>query len=146
MQMALREAAQAVTHGDVPVGAVVVDPTGTVIAQAHNRRETDSDPTAHAEMLALRQAADVRDDWRLDGCTLYVTLEPCVMCAGALVLARLDAVVFAADDAKAGACGALYDVVRDPALNHQLTVRRGVCADEAQQQLVTFFAGRRDGT
>lgn len=146
MQMALREAAQAVTHGDVPVGAVVVDPTGTVIAQSHNRRETDSDPTAHAEILALRQAADVRGDWRLDGCTLYVTLEPCVMCAGALVLARLDTVVFGADDAKAGACGALYDVVRDPALNHQLTVRRGVCADEAQQQLVTFFAGRRDGT
>lgn len=144
MERALAEAAVAAAHGDVPVGAVVVDPHGTVIAKAHNRREQDHDPTAHAELLALRDAAATLGRWRLDGCTMYVTLEPCVMCAGALVLARIDTVVFAADDTKAGACGAIYDVVRDPALNHQLTVRRGICAPEANQQLVSFFAARRE--
>ena len=143
MQLALAEADIAKQHGDVPVGAVVVDEHGTVIGGASNRREQDQDPTAHAELLALRQAAQDKHRWRLEGCTMYVTLEPCVMCAGALVLARLDTVVFAADDPKAGACGALYDVVRDPALNHQLTVRRGVLANEANTLLVDFFAERR---
>jgi tRNA(adenine34) deaminase len=143
MRHALDEAHHALEHGDVPVGAVVVDHAGTVIAASHNRRERDNDPTAHAELLAVRDAARTLGRWRLDDCTLYVTLEPCVMCAGALVLARLDTVVFAADDPKAGACGALYDVVRDPALNHQLTVRRGVLAQEANQLLVSFFTSRR---
>jgi len=143
MQLALTEARTASLHGDVPVGAVIVDANLTVLACRSNRREQDNDPTAHAELLALRDAGQTSGSWRLDGCTMYVTLEPCVMCAGALVLARLDTVVFAADDPKAGACGALYDVVRDPALNHQLTVRRGVCANEANGLLVAFFAARR---
>jgi tRNA(adenine34) deaminase len=143
MRQALTEARLAATHGDVPVGAVVVDRNLQVLACQSNRREQDNDPTAHAELLALRQAANTSGNWRLDGCTLYVTLEPCVMCAGALVLARIDTVVFAADDPKVGACGALYDVVRDPALNHQLTVRRGVLAEEANALLVGFFAERR---
>ncbi|MEX2533212.1 MAG: tRNA adenosine(34) deaminase TadA [Nitriliruptoraceae bacterium] len=143
MQLALAEARTAARNGDVPVGAVIVDANLSVLACASNRREQDNDPTAHAELLALRDAAQTKNSWRLDGCTMYVTLEPCVMCAGALVLARLDTVVFAADDPKAGACGALYDIVRDPALNHQLTVRRGVCANEANALLVAFFAKRR---
>lgn len=143
MRRALAQAQQAAKHGDVPVGAVVVDANGMVLAEAHNRREQDNDPTGHAELLAIREAAASRSRWRLDACTLYVTLEPCVMCAGALVLARIDTVVFAADDPKAGACGALYDVVRDPALNHQLTVRRGVLAGEANELLVDFFTSRR---
>jgi len=143
MQLALDHARTAATYGDVPVGAVVVDDTHTVVGFGFNRREQDNDPTAHAEVLALRDAAQTTGNWRLSGCTLYVTLEPCVMCAGALVLARIDTVVFGADDAKAGACGALYDIVRDPALNHQLAVRRGVCATEANLLLVDFFAERR---
>lgn len=143
MQLALTKARTASAHGDVPVGAVIVDASLRVLACRSNRREQDNDPTAHAEVLALRDAAQTTGSWRLDGCTMYVTLEPCVMCAGALVLARLDTVVFAADDPKAGACGALYDVVRDPALNHQLTVRRGMCATEANALLVAFFAKRR---
>lgn len=142
MALALAEAEAAAAHDDVPIGAVVVS-GDRVIAAAHNRREMDQDPTAHAEILALRQAAAALGRWRLAGCTLYVTLEPCTMCAGALVLARLDRLVFAADDPKAGAVGALYDVPRDPRLNHQVQVIRGVCAEVAGARLRAFFAARR---
>jgi tRNA(adenine34) deaminase len=142
MALALVEAELAAAHDDVPIGAVVVR-GDEVIAQAHNRREADQDPTAHAEVLALRGASAAVGSWRLTGCTLYVTLEPCTMCAGALVLARLDRLVFAADDPKAGAVGALYDVPRDPRLNHQLQVIRGVAADAAGATLKAFFAARR---
>ena len=142
MQVALTEAEAAAAHGDVPIGAVVVR-GDRELARAHNRREVDTDPTAHAELLALRRAAAALGTWRLSGCTLYVTLEPCVMCAGALVLARIDRVVFGADDPKAGAVGALYDVPRDPRLNHQVEVVRGVGAEEAGGALRAFFAARR---
>lgn len=142
MQVARAEADAAPAHGDVPVGAVVVH-AGQVIAQAHNARERDRDPTAHAEVLALRAAAAHLGRWRLDDCTLYVTLEPCTMCAGAVVLARLGTLVFGADDPKAGAVGALYDVPRDPRLNHQVRVVRGVEAGPCREQLTAFFAARR---
>jgi tRNA(adenine34) deaminase len=142
MALALVEADAAAAHADVPIGAVVVR-DDEVLARAHNRREVDQDPTAHAEILALRDAARALGSWRLSGCTLYVTLEPCTMCAGALVLARLDRVVFAADDPKAGAVGALYDVPRDPRLNHQVQVIRGVSAEAAGATLKAFFASRR---
>ena len=142
MAVALAEAQAAAAHDDVPIGAVVVQGERE-LARAHNRREVDADPTGHAELLALRAAAAVLGTWRLSGCTLYVTLEPCVMCAGALVLARIDRVVFGADDPKAGAVGALYDVPRDPRLNHQVEVVRGVGAKEAGAALRSFFAARR---
>ena len=142
MELALDEARQAAEHGAVPVGAVVVH-EGEVIARAHNRREVDSDPTAHAEVLALRAAADRLGTWRLEGCTVVVTLEPCIMCAGALLSARVDAVVFAAHDPKAGATGSLYNVADDPRLNHRFALRHGVRADEAAELLTTFFASRR---
>ena len=142
MQEALAEADAATAHDDVPIGAVLVHEE-RIIARAHNRRETDQDPTAHAEVLALRGGAHHLGSWRLGGCTLYVTLEPCVMCAGALVLARLDRLVFAADDPKAGAVGALYDVPRDPRLNHRVEVVRGVMAEASSAQLKAFFAARR---
>lgn len=142
MDEARAEAHAAAAHDDVPIGAVVVA-DGAIIGRGHNRREADGDPTAHAEILALRDAAATRGRWRLDGATLYVTLEPCVMCAGALVLARLDRVVFAADDPKAGAVGALYDVPRDPRLNHQVAVTRGVRAEECAEDLRAFFRARR---
>jgi tRNA(adenine34) deaminase len=142
MREALAEADAAVAHGDVPIGAVLVR-DGEVLARDHNRRELDQDPTAHAELLVLRAGARTLGSWRLEGCTLYVTLEPCAMCAGALVLARLPRVVFAADDPKAGAVGALYDIPRDPRLNHRVEVVRGVLADEAAAQLKGFFAARR---
>ncbi|MDX1619408.1 MAG: tRNA adenosine(34) deaminase TadA [Nitriliruptorales bacterium] len=143
MQAALREAEEAAGHGDIPVGAVLVDGDGEVLATAHNRREVDGDPTAHAEVLALRRGSEALGSWRLDGCTLYVTLEPCAMCAGALVLARLERLVFAADDPKAGAVGALWDIPRDPRLNHQVEVVRGVLAEECGALLRDFFAPRR---
>ena len=142
MRVALEEAALAPAHDDVPVGAVVAR-DGEVIARAHNRREVDGDPTAHAEVLALRAAAAALGTWRLTGCELVVTLEPCTMCAGALVLARVDRLVYAADDPKAGAVVSLFDAVRDPRLNHAVAVVRGVAADEAAAQLRTFFADRR---
>jgi tRNA(adenine34) deaminase len=142
MDEAIVEAELAAAHDDVPIGAVVVR-DGAVIARGRNRREADTDPTAHAEILALRAAARVLGTWRLDGCTLYVTLEPCTMCAGALVLARLDRLVFGADDPKAGAVGALYDVPRDPRLNHQVEVVRGVRAERCGELLRSFFAARR---
>jgi tRNA(adenine34) deaminase len=145
MSVALEEAALAERGGDVPVGAVVVDAAGTLIGRGHNAREARGDPTAHAEMLALRDAARRRGTWRLDGCTLVVTLEPCTMCAGAIVLSRLDRLVYAVDDPKAGAVGSLWDVVRDRRLNHRPEVIRGVRAGDAAAVLRHFFDSRRPG-
>ncbi len=142
LRLALEEAHAALSHDDVPIGAVVVK-DGEVVARDHNRRELDGDPTAHAELLCLRTAARRLGHWRLDGCTLYVTLEPCSMCAGALVLARVPRLVFGADDPKAGAVGALYDIPRDPRLNHRVEVVRGVEAEESSRLLKDFFAARR---
>jgi tRNA(adenine34) deaminase len=142
MALALDEARAAASYGDVPIGAVVVH-DGEIIARAHNRRECDQDPTAHAELMALQQAAAVLGRWRLTGCTLYVTLEPCAMCAGALVLARLDRLVYGCDDPKAGACGSVFDLVRAPELNHRIDVVRGVLADECGRMLKGFFEERR---
>jgi tRNA(adenine34) deaminase len=144
MRLALSVASRALPAGDVPIGAVVLDPSGQVIGEGFNRREADADPTAHAEVLALRAAAHHIGQWRLEGCTLVVTLEPCTMCAGALVLARVRRVVFGAFDPKAGAVGSLWDVVRDPRLNHRPEVIAGVRADECAALLRDFFAGHRD--
>ncbi len=144
MQRALDEASLAPASNDVPIGAVVVDSDGNIVGAAHNRREADSDPTAHAEMLALRQAALTLGSWRLDGCTLVVTLEPCTMCAGALVLARIDRLVFGAWNEEMGAAGTLWDVVRDRRLNHRPEVISGVRAAECGALLQTFFAAQRD--
>jgi tRNA(adenine34) deaminase len=142
MGLALDEAARATAHGDVPVGAVVLR-DGEVVAQRHNEREKSGDPTAHAEVLALRDAADVVGSWRLGGTTLVVTLEPCPMCAGAAVAARVDRVVYGAADPKAGACGSLHNLCADPRLNHEAEVVAGVRAGEAAGQLGAFFADRR---
>jgi tRNA(adenine34) deaminase len=143
MRQALREAEHAAAHGDVPVGAVVVH-DDRVIAVAGNEREQRNDPTAHAEMLALRMAAEQLGQWRLDDCTLYVTLEPCAMCAGAIINARVGTVVYAAADLKAGAMGSLYNVAADPRLNHEPVVRHGVLAAESSMMLQQFFAGKRE--
>jgi tRNA(adenine34) deaminase len=143
MRLALDQARAADAVGDVPVGAVVVDADGVVLGSGHNQRETAHDPTAHAELLAIRAAAESRGTWRLDGCTLVVTLEPCTMCAGATVLARLQRVVFGATDPKAGAVGSLWDVVRDRRLNHRPEVVAGVLADECQSLLRAWFGERR---
>ncbi len=143
MREALDEARAALATDDVPIGAVVLDPSGAVIGRGRNRREADADPTAHAEVVALREAAVARGEWRLTGCTLVVTLEPCTMCAGAVVLSRLDRLVFAAYDEKAGAVGSLWDVVRDRRLNHRPEVLTGVLAEESSALLVDFFAGHR---
>jgi tRNA(adenine34) deaminase len=143
MRLALAEAQAAFDADDVPVGAVVLDETGTVIGSGHNTREADADPTGHAEVVALRAAATARGEWRLTGCTLVVTLEPCTMCAGALVLARVDRVVFGAYDDKLGAVGSLWDVVRDRRLNHRPEVVAGVLADESAALLDGFFARHR---
>ena len=145
MRMALDEARSAAAEGDVPVGALVVDAAGAIVARRHNEREQTGDPTAHAEVLALRDAAAAIGSWRLEGATVVVTLEPCVMCAGALASARVARVVFGAADLKAGACGSLYNVLGDPRLNHQATLTHGVLADECGQLLARFFAERRDG-
>ena len=142
MGLALEEATAATAHGDVPVGAVVLR-DGEVIAQRHNERERTGDPTAHAEILALRDAAVVVGSWRLSGTTLIVTLEPCPMCAGALVAARVDQVVFGAADPKAGACGSLYNLCVDPRLNHEVEVVPGVRAEESAALLTGFFGDRR---
>jgi len=142
MRLALAEAALASEHGDVPVGAVAVR-EGQVVGRGHNRREIDHDPTAHAEMIALRQAAAAIQHWRLDGVTLYVTLEPCAMCAGALVLARLERLVYGATDPKAGACGGALTVLNHQRLNHRIAVTAGVLADDGAALLVSFFAERR---
>ncbi|MGH3346599.1 MAG: tRNA adenosine(34) deaminase TadA [Nocardioides sp.] len=143
MRAALDQARAALDSGDVPVGAVVLDPTGTVTGTGRNVREADADPTGHAEVVALREAAAARGEWRLDGCTLVVTLEPCTMCAGAAVLARVKRLVFGAYDDKAGAVGSLWDVVRDRRLNHRPEVVAGVLADESTALLDEFFRSRR---
>ncbi len=143
MRLALVEAALAREHGDVPIGALVVSADGEVVAQAHNERELLADPTAHAEVLALRRAAEQLGSWRLEGCTLVVTLEPCTMCAGALVLARVDRLVYGALDDKAGAVGSLWDVVRDRRLNHRPEVVGGVLDAECAAVLRDFFAPHR---
>jgi tRNA(adenine34) deaminase len=143
MRAALDEAQRAAEHGDVPVGCVIVGPDGTLLGRGENRRELDGDPTAHAEIIALREAARARGHWRLDGCTTFVTLEPCPMCAGALVNARVSHVVFGATDPKAGAVLTLFDVGLTPKLNHRFEVVSGVLADEAAQQLRAFFAKLR---
>jgi tRNA(adenine34) deaminase len=142
MALALTEARACAEHDDVPVGAVVVR-DGVVVAARHNERELSGDPTAHAEVLALRDAAKAVGHWRLVDCTLYVTLEPCVMCAGTLVNARIGRVVYGATDPKAGAVESLYSVCADTRLNHRPPVTGGVCADEAGALLREFFASRR---
>ncbi len=144
MRAALDQAALAAEVGDVPIGAVVLSATGEVIATGHNVRERDGDPTGHAEVVALRAAAAVVGQWRLTGCTLVVTLEPCTMCAGAAVLSRVERIVFAAYDDKAGAVGSLWDVVRDRRLNHRPEVIGGVLAEESAALLDDFFVSHRD--
>jgi tRNA(adenine34) deaminase len=140
MRLAMAEAGRAALGGDVPVGAVVLAADGTtVLATGHNEREATGDPTAHAEVLAIRRAAKDLGEWRLSGCTLVVTLEPCTMCAGALVQSRVDRVVYGARDEKAGAAGSLWDVVRDRRLNHRPEVIGGVLADDCADLLTTFF-------
>ncbi|HWM73762.1 MAG TPA: nucleoside deaminase [Nocardioides sp.] len=143
MLAALDEARAAMATDDVPIGAVVVDPAGAVIARGRNVREAAADPTGHAEIVALRAAAESRGEWRLTGCTLVVTLEPCTMCAGAAVLARVDRLVFGAYDDKAGAVGSLWDVVRDRRLNHRPEVVTGVLAAESRALLDDFFRTHR---
>ena len=144
MRLALREAARAAEHGDVPIGAVVAR-AGQAIAQAHNERELREDPTAHAELLALRAAATVLGSWRVLDATLYVTLEPCAMCAGAIVLARVPRVLYGASDPKAGAAGSVLDVLAEPRLNHRPEVAGGLLARECGELLSEFFAARRGG-
>jgi tRNA(adenine34) deaminase len=142
MREALAEADKAAGMGDVPVGAVAVR-DGVIVGRGHNRKEFDRDPTAHAEMIALREAAGVLGGWRLVGVTLYCTLEPCVMCAGAMIQARLPRLVWAADDPKAGAGGSVLNLLRHEQLNHRVEVIRGVLEEEAQAQLRSFFADLR---
>lgn len=142
MRLALQEAEKALEYGDVPIGAIAVL-GGQIIGRGHNRREADQDPTAHAEMIAIRQAAAAIGHWRLDGVTLYCTLEPCAMCAGAMVLARLPRLVYAAIDPKAGAGGSIVDLLRHPRLNHRVDVEGGLLADEAAEQIRAFFRGLR---
>jgi tRNA(adenine34) deaminase len=142
MLAALERARACVEHDDVPIGAIIVR-AGESVASAGNRREADRDPTAHAEILALRGAASELGSWRLDGCTLYVTLEPCAMCAGAIVLARIERLVVGADDPKAGFAGSLGNLVQDERLNHRVDLVRGVLADESAEVLRGFFRGRR---
>ncbi|MGO4424119.1 tRNA adenosine(34) deaminase TadA [Streptomyces sp. NPDC000941] len=143
MRLALEEAARAPETGDVPVGAVVLGPDGSPLGHGRNEREAHGDPTAHAEVLALRDAAGRLGGWRLTGCTLVVTLEPCTMCAGAIVLSRVDRVVYGATDDKAGAVGSLWDVVRDRRLNHRPEVVPGVLADQCAALLTAFFRAPR---
>ena len=143
MRLALAEAEKALAEGDVPIGAVVVW-NNTVVGAGFNRREADHDATAHAEIVAIRQASERLGRWRLDDCTLYVTLEPCPMCAGAIVLARIPRVIYAAPDPKAGAAGSLMDLLRHPRLNHRVDVQGGLLASEAAAQLRAFFQTLRD--
>jgi tRNA(adenine34) deaminase len=142
MAEALRQALLALDHNEVPVGAVIVR-DDQIIGRAHNQRELLSDPTAHAEMIAITQAASAVGNWRLDDCTMYVTLEPCAMCAGAIVLARIPRLVFGAHDPKAGAVGSLYDIPRDARLNHTVAVTSGVLGDDCGQILTEFFRAKR---
>lgn len=143
MRRALDLARDALASDDVPVGAVVVGPAGDVVGEGFNTRERDDDPLGHAELVAIRDAARTLGTWRLDGCTLVVTLEPCTMCAGAIVSSRVERLVLGAWDEKAGAVGSLWDVVRDPRLNHRPQVSAGVLADESSALLRAFFAARR---
>nr|WP_043607358.1 MULTISPECIES: tRNA adenosine(34) deaminase TadA [Protofrankia] len=143
MGAALAEAEQALATGDVPVGAVVVDADGTIIGRGRNAREAERDPTAHAEVVALRAAAARAGTWRLSGTTLVVTLEPCAMCAGALIMARVDRLVYGAYDPRAGAAGSLWDTVRDPRLDHHTEVITGVREEECARLLTDFFVARR---
>lgn len=143
MQHALQEAALAPAHGDVPIAALVVRADGTLLGKARNRRECDGDPTAHAEILALREAARAQGHWRLADCTLYVSLEPCLMCAGALINARIGRLVYAALDAKAGAIDSLYQVAQDQRLNHRFSVVSGVLGPESRDLLQQFFKALR---
>ena len=142
MRLALAQAEAALDHGDVPIGAIVAR-GDEVLAEAHNERETRGDPTAHAEVLALRAAAAKLGTWRLHGCTVYVTLEPCPMCAGALVHARVDRLVYGPQDPRAGAAYSLYNIVQDPRLNHRVEITTGVLAEEAAALLQRFFQDRR---
>lgn len=142
MRVALDEAQRALAHDDVPIGAIAVR-AGAIIARAHNRREIDGDPTAHAELSAIREASRAIGHWRLEDVTLYCTLEPCAMCAGAMVLARLPRLVYAASDPKAGAGGSIMDLLQHPALNHVVEVTGGVLADEAAALIRAFFARLR---
>ncbi|MBN1942855.1 MAG: nucleoside deaminase [Phycisphaerae bacterium] len=143
MAAALEQARRAAAMEDVPIGAVVADAEGRILAAAHNRRHVDRDPTAHAEMLAIRAAAEALGDWRLAGCTLAVTLEPCCMCAGAIVLARLDTLVYGAVDPKAGAVETLYSLCTDERLNHRVNVVSGVLAGDCSRLLSEFFRDQR---
>jgi len=142
MRMAVEQARVAEENGDVPIGAVIVY-KNQIIGKAYNQREQLQDPTAHAEIIALTQAAAALENWHLNGCTMYVTLEPCPMCAGALVLARMERLVYGCDDPKTGACKSLYNIVQDDRLNHRLEVTDGVLADQCRRQLQEFFAKRR---
>ena len=143
MQHCIEDARNALVTHDVPVAALIVDASGTVVASAHNEREATGDPTAHAEVLAIRRAATTRGEWRLDDCTLVVTLEPCVMCAGAILAARIPIVVFGAWDEKAGAAGSLFDLLRDRRLNHRVEVVGGVAEQAGAEWLHEFFAQQR---
>ena len=145
MREALAESDLAIAHDDVPIGCVIVDEAGSELARAHNRREVDTDPTAHAEVLALRAAAARLRSWRLVGATVYVTLEPCAMCAGALVNARVARLVYGAADPKAGAVTTLFSIGNDPRLNHRFEVVSGVLAEQSAQRLQSFFARLRAG-
>ncbi|MFY9232502.1 MAG: tRNA adenosine(34) deaminase TadA, partial [Candidatus Nanopelagicales bacterium] len=143
MRRALAQAEQAAAEGEIPIGAVVLDSQGNVLATAHNTRETSHDPAAHAEVLALRAAAERQQSWRLDGCTLVVTLEPCPMCAGAAVMSRIGTLVFGAWNDEYGAAGSRWDLVRDRRLNHQVEVFSGVLADECGEMVREFLDSRR---
>ncbi|MGV3017175.1 tRNA adenosine(34) deaminase TadA [Rothia sp. 88186D007BW] len=143
MRQAIDQAKLALASGDVPIGALVVDAAGQVIGCGYNRREADADPTAHAEVIAIRQAAEHLGSWRLEGCTLVVTLEPCLMCAGAILLARLPRVVMGAWEEKTGAAGSVYDVLRDRKVNHWVEVYSGVLEGECAELLTTFFRKQR---
>jgi tRNA(adenine34) deaminase len=142
MKLAIEQAGIAEENGDVPIGAVIVY-QNQIIGKAYNQREQLKDPTAHAEIIALTQAAEFLQTWRLNGCTMYVTLEPCPMCAGALVLSRMDRLVYGCDDPKAGACKSLYNIVQDERLNHRLEVTAGVLSDECSKLLQDFFQKKR---
>jgi tRNA(adenine34) deaminase len=143
MRLALAEADAAASKGEVPVGCAIVSASGVLLATGHNLRETDEDPTAHAEIVAIRAAARKLGSWRLEDTTLYVTLEPCVMCAGAIVNARVGRVVYGADDPKAGACTTLFTIGQDARLNHRFPVVKGILAEEAAERLRAFFAALR---
>jgi len=142
MKMAIEQAKIAEENGDVPIGAVIIY-KNRIIAKAYNQREQLKDPTAHAEIIALTQAAAFVESWHLNGCTMYVTLEPCPMCAGALVLARMDRLVYGCDDSKTGACKSLYNIVQDERLNHRLEVTSGILAEDCSKLLQDFFQRRR---